>query len=294
MSLLLGSIAMGILLALLSLGVFVSFRVLRVLDLTTDGAFITGGAVSGTLHLAGLPPILTVLAGGIAGAACGLVTGLIHTRWKVDAILSGILVMTGVYSIDIWIMGGSGNLSLASRPTLFDEIGAALPGLPRDAGAILVLAVLVGFMAGVLAFFVNTDLGLALRSTGSNPRMAKAASIDTARMTTFGLALANSGVGISGALMAQYQGFANVSQGVGMIVTALASIILGEALFAQRTIRQRLLAALLGAIAFRLVIALVLRAGFHPGGLKLFTAIFVLAALVLPRWIPARLRRARG
>jgi putative ABC transport system permease protein len=292
MSLLLGALAVGLLLALLSLGVFVSFRILRVLDLTTDGAFTLGGAVSGTLLLAGVPPIVTVVAGGIAGALAGLVTGLIHTKGKVDAILSGILVTTGLYSVTLWVMG-SGNLSLASRPTLFDQIAALLPTLPRDLGAIGVLLLLVGFMAGVLALFVNTDLGLALRATGSNPRMAKAQAIDTALATTLGLALANSGVGISGALMAQYQGFANVQHGVGMIVTALASIILGEALFAQRTIRQRLRAALLGAVAFRLMVALVLRLGVDPSALKLFTALFVLLALLVPRWFP-RLRRAHG
>jgi len=292
MSLFLGALAVGLLLALLSLGVFVSFRILRVLDLTTDGAFTLGGAVSGTLLLAGVPPIVTVVAGGIAGALAGLVTGLIHTKGKVDAILSGILVTTGLYSVTLWVMGG-GNLSLASRPTLFDQIAALLPTLPRDLGAIGVLLLLVGFMAGVLALFVNTDLGLALRATGSNPRMAKAQAIDTALATTLGLALANSGVGISGALMAQYQGFANVQHGVGMIVTALASIILGEALFAQRTIRQRLRAALLGAVAFRLMVALVLRLGVDPSALKLFTALFVLLALLVPRWFP-RLRRAHG
>ncbi len=292
MSLLLSSLAMGILLALLSLGVFVSFRILRTLDLTTDGAFTIGGAVSGALLMAGLPPIVTILAGGIAGALAGVVTGLIHTRGKVDAILSGILVTTGLYSVTYWTMG-AGNLSLASKHTLFDQIADLVPALPRDVGAIVVLVGLVGFMAGVFGIFVNTDLGLALRSTGSNARMAKAQAIDTALATTLGLALANSGVGISGALMVHYTGFANVQNGAGMIVTALASIILGEALFSQRTIRRRLLAALMGAVAFRLMVAAVLRMGFDPNALKLFTALFVLLALLLPRWFP-RFRRAHG
>lgn len=292
MNLLLSSLATGILLALLSLGVFVSFRILRVLDLTTDGAFALGGAVSGALLMAGLPPIVTVAAGGLAGALAGMVTGLIHTRGKVDAILSGILVTTGLYSVTYWTMS-AGNLSLSGRPTLFDQIAGMFPALPRDVGAIGLMLALVGLMAGALAGFVNTDLGLALRATGSNPRMAKAQAIDTALATTLGLALANSSVGISGALMAQYQGFANVQHGVGMIVTALASVILGEALFAQRTIRQRLGAALLGAITFRLMVAAVLRLGFNPNALKLFTALFVLVALLLPRWFP-RLRRVHG
>jgi putative ABC transport system permease protein len=265
-NLLLGSLTVGLQLALLSLGVLFSFRVLRSLDLTTDGAFAT-------------------------------VTGMIHTRWKIDVILAGILVTTALYSIDLWIMG-SGNLSLAGHPTVFDMTAALLPDrenmagveLSRDLVALVALVVIVGGHALLLALFVGTDVGLALRATGSNPRMAKASAIDTGLATTFGLAIANGCTGLSGALFVQYQGFANVQMGIGMIVTGLASVILGEALFSQRTIRRRIMAALLGALVFRLMIAAALQAGLDPNALKLVTAGFVLAALTIPQVV----RQLRG
>ncbi len=287
MNLLLGSVTVGLLLSLLSLGLFISFRVLRSLDLTTDGTFTTGAAVAGALLVAGAPSLVATLAGTVAGAACGGLTGYIHTRWKVDVILSGILVTTALYSVDLWVMG-SGNLSLSGQPTLFDQVADLTGGWPRDAAALLVLGGLILALGWALGGFAGTHLGLALRATGSSPRMAGAMAIDTGLATTIGLALANACVGLSGALFAQYQGFVNVQMGLGMIVTGLASLILGEALFPQRTIRRKIAAALAGAVVFRLVIALALQAGLDPNALKLVTAAFVLVALVLPR----ALRRA--
>ncbi len=300
MNLLLGSLTVGLMLALLSLGVLFSFRVLRSLDLTTDGAFTTGGAVTGALLVAGVHPLAATFAGGIAGTLAGTVTGLIHTRWRVDVILAGILVTTALYSIDFWIMG-SGNLSLASHPTVFDMTAALLPDredmegvtISRDLVALVALVVIVGGHALLLALFVGTDVGLALRATGSSPRMAKASAIDTGLATTFGLAIANGCTGLSGALFVQYQGFANIQMGIGMIVTGLASVILGEALFSQRTIRRRITAALLGAIVFRLMVAAALWAGLDPNALKLVTAGFVLAALTVPQ-VVRQFRTARA
>lgn len=292
MNLLLGALTVGLQLALLSLGVLFSFRILRSLDLTTDGAFTTGGAVTGALLVAGVHPLAATFAGGFAGTIAGTVTGLIHTRWRIDVILAGILVTTALYSVDLWIMG-SGNLSLAGHATVFDMTAALLPDradmegveLSRDLIALVALVVIVGIHAVLLALFVGTDLGLALRATGSSPRMAKASAIDTGLATTFGLAIANGFVGLSGALFVQYQGFANVQMGIGMIVTGLASVILGEALFSQRTIRRRIVAALLGAMVFRLMIAAAVRAGLDPNALRLVTAAFVLAALTVPRLV---------
>jgi len=286
-NLLLGSVTVGLMLSLLSLGMFISFRVLRSLDLTTDGTFTTGAAVCGALLAAGVPPVLATLAGMLGGALCGALTGFIHTRWKVDVILSGILVATALYSVDIWVMG-SGNLSLARQPTLFDQVAGLTGGWPRDAAALLLLAGLIPALGWALGGFASTHLGLALRATGSSPRMANAMAVDTGLATTIGLALANACVGLSGALFAQYQGFVNVQMGVGMIVTGLASLILGEALFPQRTIRKKIAAALIGAVVFRLLIALALRAGMDPNALKLVTAAFVLAALILPRALRRR------
>lgn len=289
MNLLLGALTVGMQLALLSLGVFFSFRVLRSLDLTTDGAFATGAAVSVALIVAGHPPLVATVGGGVAGTLAGTVTGIVHTRWRVDVILAGILVTTALYSVDLYVMG-TGNLSLAGRPTVFDQVAGLFPvgATPeaatrsRDIVALVALVLIVGFHGLVIAWFAGTDLGLALRATGSSPRMAKASGIDTGLATTLGLALANGCAGLSGALFAQYQGFANVQMGIGMVVTGLASLILGEALFPQRTIRQRIAAALLGALVFRLLVAGALQAGLDPNALKLVTAAFVLAALTIP------------
>ncbi len=298
MNLLLGALTVGLQLALLSLGVFFSFRVLRSLDLTTDGAFATGGAVTVALLVAGAHPVTATFAGGLSGTLAGTITGIIHTRWRVDVILAGILVTTGLYSIDLYVMG-TGNLSVATRPTVFDLAAALFPAgaspegasRSRDLVALVALVLIVGFHGMLIAWFVGTDLGLALRATGSSPRMAKASAIDTGLATTFGLALGNGCAGLSGALFAQYQGFANVQMGMGMMVTGLASVILGEALFFQRTIRQRIVAALLGALVFRLLVAGALQAGLDPNALKLATAAFVLAALTIPQLV-RRLRRA--
>ncbi|MEO8634350.1 MAG: ABC transporter permease [Gemmatimonadales bacterium] len=297
MSLLLGALTVGLILALVSLGVFLSFRVLRSLDLTTDGTFTTGAAVMGAVLMAGGGPLLATIAGGVAGMLCGALTGFIHTRWRVDVILAGILVATALYSVDIWVMRG-GNLSLSGHPTLFDEVASLLGGLPPDPVTLVVLLLLVFGIGFFFATFAVTDLGLALRATGSSPRMAKAMAIDTGLATTIGLALANGCIGLSGALFAQYQGFVNIQMGIGMIVTGLASVILGEALYSQRNIRRKILASLLGAITFRLLIAVALRAGMDPNALKLVTAIFVLAALTLPkvfrRFSAPRARPAHG
>ncbi|HEY7683820.1 MAG TPA: hypothetical protein VH879_14335 [Gemmatimonadales bacterium] len=289
MNLLLGAVTVGLILALVSLGVFLSFRVLRSLDLTTDGAFTTGAAVACALLVANASPVVATIAGGVAGAVCGALTGVIHTRWRVDIILAGILVTTGLYSVDIWVMHG-GNLSLAGRPTLFEQAAGFLAGgdqaaMSRDAVGVGLLAVLVGALGLATGAFASTDLGLALRATGNSPGMARAMAIDTDLAITIGLTLANCFTGLSGALFAQYQGFANVQMGIGMIVTGLASLILGEAIFPQRTIRRRIVAALLGAVAFRLLVAAALRAGLDPVALKLVTASFVLAALTLPQLV---------
>jgi putative ABC transport system permease protein len=295
-NLLLGATTVGLILALLSLGIFISFRVLRSLDLTTDGAFTTGAAVTCSLLVRGVPPLLATLGGSVAGGLCGAATGLIHTRWRVDVILAGILMTTALYSVDTWVMHG-GNLSLAGRPTIFEQTaglvnGEGGSGLSRDVVSMVLLALTVTGLGIAVGLFAVTDLGLALRATGSSPRMAMASAIDTGLATTAGLALANTCTALSGALFAQYQGFANIQMGIGMIVTGLASVILGEALFAQRTIRRRIYAALLGAVVFRLLVAAALWAGLDPNALRLVTAAFVLVALTVPAAV-RRLGRGR-
>lgn len=301
MNLLLGALTVGLQLSLLSLGIFLSFRVLRTIDLTTDGAFTLGAAVTGALLTHGVPPLLATIGGGLSGTAAGALTGLINMKWRVDVILAGVLVTTALYSVVLWVMGG-GNLSLAGHSTVFDLAADLFPAsadatratLDRDLVALTALLIIVGAHVLALAFFVGTDLGLALRATGSSPRMAKATGIDTGIATTLGLGLANGCIGFSGALFAQYSGFANVQMGVGMFVTGFASLILGEALFSQRTIQLRIIAAILGAVMFRMLIAGALWAGLDPNALKLVTAGFVLAALAIPPLIRQIRRTAVG
>jgi putative ABC transport system permease protein len=290
-NLLLGALAVGLMWSLLSLGTFISFRVLRSLDLTTEGAFVTGGAVACALVTRGVSPVLATATGGLAGGVAGAVTGFVHGRFRVDVVLAGILVMTGLYSVNYWVMRG-GNLSLAGHPSLFDQAMSVAPEFPRDVVAIAMLILLVGGLTAILGVFATTDLGLALRASGSSPRMARATAIDTELATTIGLALANSFTGLSGALFAQYQGSAGVQMGVGMIVSGLASVILGEALFPKRTIRLRIVGAVIGAVALRLLVAAAIRAGLDPTALKLVTAGFVLSALAVPGAL-RRLRRRR-
>jgi len=301
-NLLIGSVSMGFLLSLLTLGVFITYRIMGRLDLTTDGSFGLGAAVAAALLAAGVHPLLATVAAAAAGWLAGAVTGLIYVVIGIDILLGGILVTTGLYTAQLYIMGG-GNRSLIGARTL--------PGIAEDAwhalrlpetvmlgatpvpaalfSALLVFAVLVLFSVWVLARFLRTDLGLALRAAGGNAQAARALGLDTGLMGTLGLVLANGLVALAGALFAQYQGFANVTMGAGMIVTALACLVVGEALLGRRTLRRQIAGTLIGTIAFRLLVAAAVAAGLPGDALKLATAAFVLVALGAPAAL-ARIR----
>lgn len=303
MNLLIGSLSMGFLLSLLTLGVFISYRVMGRLDLTTDGSFGLGAAVAAALLGSGVHPLIATVAAAAAGWLAGATTGLIYVVLGIDTLLAGILVTTGLYTVQLRTMG-SGNRSLGTARTLPDVAeelwhAARLPDTVSLAGtsvpaslfsALLVCALFVLFSIWVLARFLRTDLGLALRAAGGNPQAGRALGLDTGRMTTLGLVLANGLVALAGALFAQYQGFADVSMGLGMIVTGLACLVLGEGLLGRRTLRRQIVGTLAGTIAFRLLVAAALAVGLPGDSLKLATALFVLAALGLPALL-ARLRR---
>lgn len=303
MNLLIGSLSMGFLLSLLTLGVFISYRVMGRLDLTTDGSFGLGAAVAAALLGSGVHPLIATVAAAAAGWLAGATTGLIYVVLGIDTLLAGILVTTGLYTVQLRTMG-SGNRSLGTARTLPDVAeelwhAARLPDTVSLAGtsvpaslfsALLVCALFVLFSIWVLARFLRTDLGLALRAAGGNPQAGRALGLDTGRMTTLGLVLANGLVALAGALFAQYQGFADVSMGLGMIVTGLACLVLGEGLLGRRTLRRQIVGTLAGTIAFRLLVAAALAVGLPGDTLKLATALFVLAALGLPALL-ARLRR---
>jgi len=304
-NLLVGSLTIGFILSVLALGVYVSYRVFDFADITTDGSITLGAATAAVLLVGGAPPVLATLAGAAAGAAAGTVTGLLATRFRIPGLLSGILVMTALYSVNLRVMGRS-NVPLLSVPSLAESAeraGRRVAGGVESVGvlgwdvavrdlAMLAGAFLVAAGVAVLLFaFFRTNLGTAMRATGNNAQMIRALGVDTGRMTVAGLALANGLVGLSGALLAQYQGFADVQMGIGMVVWGFASVIIGEALVRSRLLGLALAGTVLGCVLFRLLIALALRWGLEPNDLKLVTAAFVFAALVLPRLLERSARR---
>ncbi|HVE16046.1 MAG TPA: hypothetical protein VNB29_04885 [Chthoniobacterales bacterium] len=304
MTLLLGALTIGLILSLLAMGVMVSFRIFSVPDITTDGSITLGAAVAATLIVAGVPPSLATLAALVAGLIAGSVTGVIHTKFKIDALLSGILVMTALYSVNLRVMGKS-NVPLMSGTTLASEAGALgekiigsarvnLLGWPVSAADLSILfGALVCATIGALAvyFFFRTEIGTAMRATGDNSQMVRALGANVEVYRIFGLAMANGLVALSGALLAQYQGFADAQMGIGMVVWGLASVIIGEALTGgNRSLGLTLVGAIFGSVLFRLLVAIALRWGLNPNDLKLITAIFVFAALVLPGLL-TKLRR---
>lgn len=273
MTLLTGALALGCILSLLSLGVFVSFRICQAVDLTADGAFGLGAAVMAVLLLAGWPPLLASLGAVLAGAGAGVLTGAMHTRLGVSAVLSGVLTSTALYSVSLMVMG-SGNLPLAGA-------GRAAPTL------LLVLPIALG-AALLLDLFLHTELGLALRASGRNPPMARAAAVHVDRMLVMGFAVANGLAGGAGALLAQYEGFANIQMGTGAFVTGLGGVLVGEALSDRRSLHRAIIAVVAGTLLFRLLISGAIRLGLHPSALKLVTAALVLMALTGSRWVRAR------
>jgi putative ABC transport system permease protein len=311
----------GLLLALLALGVFISYRIFSFPDITVDGSFTLGGAVAAAL-LTGRPhdwlaaaadkhlwpagwvpaaspadPLAATAAAVLCGVLAGAATGVLHTRFKINALLSGILVMTALYSVNLRVMGKS-NIPLLSAPTvsaLADRLGAGVLGgadkvhvrgwvvTDSEAGMLVLAAATVALIGCACFAFFRTDLGTAMRATGDNDQMIRALGVNVENMTVAGLALSNGLVALSGALFAQYQGYADVQMGIGMVVRGLASVIIGEALVGSRALGLTVTGTVLGSLLFSVLIALVLRAGLDANDMKLLTAAFVFAALVLPR-----------
>ena len=299
MSLLIGTFTIGWILSLLALGVFISFRIFAFPDITVDGSVTLGASVAATLLVHGISPPLASLAGFFAGLAAGACTGTLHTRFKVNPLLSGILVMTALYSVNLHIMGRS-NLPLLSVNTLVtqsERVGMKLMGgatvfqlarwevSVRDAAVLGAIVLAVCLTGSVLYLFLRTNLGMAMRATGDNVLMIRALGVNDANMIVFGIAISNGLVALAGALLAQYQGFADVSMGIGMVVWGLASVIIGEALVGTRQLGMTIIGAVMGSILFRLLVAVVLRWGLNPNDLKLITAVFVFFALIVPQFI---------
>ena len=291
---LMGALEIGLIFALVALGVLISFRILDFPDLTADGSFPLGGAVAATLIAGGHDPWLACGFGALAGAVSGLVTAWLHVRLNILQLLASILVMIALYSINLRIMGAP-NMPLIGSPTVFAPfIGEALENSWLVQPAVLAVIIVASKIA--LDLFFASQTGLAMRATGANPRMARAQGVATERMVLSGMALSNALIALAGALYVQTQGGADVSMGVGTIVVGLAAVIIGETLLPSRKLWVITLATIIGALLYRLLIAVALNAdfiGLQAQDLNLITALLVGGALVLPQ-LKAKLRRKGG
>ncbi len=278
---LLGALSLGLMWAVMTIGVYISYRVLDIADLSVEGTLPLGAAVACMLISDGCDPYLASLAALLCGCLAGICTGLLHTKLKIPALLSGILTMISLYSINMRIMGGKPSVYILRKPTVFKPLQNL--GLDANLSMILVSLVCAMLVISILYWFFGTELGSAIRATGNNPRMVQAQGVNTDAMKIIGLMLGNGLAALSGALIAQSQSFADVQMGAGSIVIGLASLIIGEVLFNSRGFYGRLFALILGSIIYRVIIAMVLKFGMNPNDLKLFTAITVAVALWLPQ-----------
>ena len=272
MAIVTGALELGFIYALVALALFLSFRILNIADMTTDGAFTLGCAVSATVALTG-HPFLALPAAMAAGACAGIVTALLQTKWGVPSILAGIITNTGLYTVNLAVMGFSSNVNMLRSATIF----TAFPGMKLIPAVIITLSA-----AALLVVFLNTRLGLSIRATGDNPDMVRASSINTGLTVTIGLALSNSITALSGAVLAQYQKTADINLGTGMVIIGLASLIIGETAFRSRKIWLKVLGAVVGCIIYRFIIAIALRLDLPSEALKLVSAIIVAVAIALP------------
>ncbi|MDA2919832.1 ABC transporter permease [Desulfobacterota bacterium AH_259_B03_O07] len=296
MTLLVGSLVIGLILSLLALGIFISFRIFHFPDITADGSFTLGASVSAVMIVNGVNPLLATAIAFVFGTIAGSITGILNTKFKINNLLAGILVMTALYSVNLRIMGKS-NIPLLFDITLMtyaESIGSFIFGrldsinlfgwqvYVSDFSILISASILIGIFGVILYVFFRTNLGTAMRATGDNDQMIRALGVNAEYMVILGLALSNGLIAISGALLAQYQGFADVQMGIGVIVWGLASVIIGEALVGSRLVGMIIIGAVMGSVLFRLLVAIALRMGLNPNDLKLITAAFVFIALVLP------------
>lgn len=281
MNILVSAIGQGLLWATLGIGLFLTFRILDFPDMTVEGTFPLGAATAVTLISNGMNPGLASLIAAGAGALAGLVTGLIYTKGKVPILLAGILTMTAVYSINLRIMGQA-NRSLLGKGTLFSA--DFLDFLPKNFPTVVVGLVIIVVVTAATAIFLQTELGQAFIVTGDNRAMARSLGVNTDNMTIMGLMISNGLIGLGGALVAQNNGFADVNMGIGIIVVALASIIIGEVVFTdQMSLTDRLVTIVIGSVLYRFVLVIVLYLGFNANDLNLFSAVVLGIALTLPQ-----------
>ena len=301
MTLMLSAWTIGLILSLLSLGTYISFRVFHFPDITVDGSLTLGAAAGAIMIVNGHNPLVATAIGAISGALAGATTGVLNTRFGINKLLAGILTMTALYSINLHIMGKS-NVPLLSSKSLITMTESAISRVVpretiniagwevarRDLSSLLFALFCAAVIGLVMYWFFRTNAGSAMRATGDNEQMIRALGVSVENMTIIGLALSNGLVALAGALLAQYQGFADVQMGIGTVVWGLASVIIGEALVASDSLGFTIIGAIMGSVLFRLMVAIALRWGLDPNDLKLITAAFVFVALIVPalvkRW----------
>ena len=284
------AIELGLLFAIMSLGVYLTYRVLDFPDLTVDGSYTTGAAVTAILIVNGVPFYLAIPLAIVSGMLAGVITGLLHVWGGINPLLAGILTQIALYSINLRIMGKA-NLPLMRSTTVFSGLKEA--GLLRTWVSVAILAVVIAAISALLYLFLGTSYGVALRATGDNELMARSQGINTGATKIVGLALSNGLVALCGSLMAQYTGFADISMGIGLIVAGLASVIVGQAIFGMTAVWQAILAAALGSVIYRSIIQAALSAGLDPNDMKLISAVLVVLALVLPNFGPLKQLRVK-
>ena len=283
------ALELGFVYALVALALFLSFRILNIADMTTDGTFTLGCAVSATVAVAG-HPLLALPAAMLAGAAAGSITALLQTKFHIPSILAGIITNTGLYTVNLAVMGFSSNVNMMRTETMFTLLNPFL-----GSGYKLIPAVAITLACGVfLVLFLKTRLGLSIRATGDNPDMVRASSINTAFTVTIGLMLSNALTALSGAVLAQYQRTADINLGTGMVIIGLASLIIGETLLPRGKTWRKVLGAILGSIVYRFIIALALRFDLPSECLKLISAVIVALAIGLPHVQSSRKAAAKG
>jgi putative ABC transport system permease protein len=296
MALLIGSVTIGLILTLLAFGIFISFRIFDFPDITAEGSFTFGAALGASLIIMGVNPFLASAFAFLGGSIAGAITGILHTRFKINPLLAGILVMTALYSENLHVMGKS-NIPLLSESTIFtwvENFSNKISGTEnfvnvigwqvdvKDLWTLLFCFLTIIVFSLILWWFFKTNMGTAMRATGDNDQMIRALGVNTKTMIILGIALSNGLIALSGAFLAQFQGFADVQMGIGMLVWGLASVIIGEALITERNLGLLIAGAIIGSVLFRLLVAIALSWGMNPNDLKLITVAFVFMALILP------------
>lgn len=281
------ALVLGLCLSAMGLGIFITMKIFRIPDITTDGSYTLGAAVTAVALTQGWALTATLGITMLAGAIAGVLTGLVHTRLKIDALLAGILVMTGLYSVNLSVMGRS-NIPLINLETIFNKLSIFDRSVYNELWVGLLFLLV---LSGLVAYLLRTDFGIAMRATGNSESMTRALGINNDRMKIIGLAIANALTALSGFLVAQYQNFTDINMGIGIVLVGLGSVLIGDALISWLGVRNiwlQLLLVMLGCILFQMVLAVALSLGVNPNFLKLITALFVLIVVGIPRLAKSR------